>query len=85
MSSTEDTKTLTAIDWIHYNALNNKYTIWNHNLHIQTPWIMVHIEKWMQIIFIPVFLAIENSQTQSALSQTWWDAKYLKCIALKGP
>ena len=46
---------------------------------------MVHIEKWMQIIFIPVFLAIENSQTQSALSQTWWDAKYLKCIALKGP
>ena len=34
LCSTEDTKALTAVDWICFNALNNKYTIQNHNLHI---------------------------------------------------
>ena len=46
---------------------------------------MVHIKKWMQIIFIWVSQALGNSQTWSALSQTWWDTMYFKSIAPKVP
>ena len=69
LCSTEDTKALTAVDWICFNALNNKYTIQNHNLHIH-----IHI--------LPGLWCILKSGCRLSLSECLKHLEILKPEAL---